>query len=327
MSLTLKCKLACLAIGIVIHTLIAYYTYHYTKNVLQFTNSVTDENGYPDLMMEVILNILYYVVIDATFVIFTVNRSGVRVWHWKISTVMLVSLLTYYFSSNLLLHGSICLILFIGAYYRLTKEKMVVKVGLSKYVKGNADYGDISFMRNIRYVLLTFAEFFLIYHHKMCFLSPLIFVIIDAVVNRITGFKRTKLSDVYVSTFTAAMDTGLWMAVLAFKSRSDLGRDLLSLMLYIVLIRCLVFVNQNELLQNCYEIGINHRWRYLSLFLWCVFTHFIGESKHAFAIFILNITANMFIFYLSADIVYKFGSHTGLLYFIYYISSKFASYF
>eukprot|EP01084_Bolivina_argentea_P060046 109697_1 len=164
--------------GFIIHTSIALVTHIYTEQ--DYGQSVG--NIYMDFMM----NILYFTVIDSTLCVFKINRSSVRIWHWKISTVIMVSSLILYFSNNKSIHFILFSLLMAWAYKKLQTESKCFKVGLEKYVKkANSDYYNITFIRNFKYVLITLAEIVAIYYHYTYFFSPLLFVILDAILNRI----------------------------------------------------------------------------------------------------------------------------------------------
>ena len=175
-------------IGAFIHTLIAFITANHTK--IDY-----NRNSQHDYVFDFLMNLLYFTTIDATLVVLNVSRSGIRIWHWKINSVFAVSVIIFYFSDDKLMHYGLFLLVLIFAYLKLENEKVVCKVGLSKYMKSStSDYHDISIKRNYKYVVLTLIEAALIYYHKVFILSPLLFVIIDAVHNRLTQTPRTKLN-------------------------------------------------------------------------------------------------------------------------------------
>ena len=292
-------RVFCVLCGFIIHTVIAIITFNHVKDDFSGSYQLS-----PDYFLDLILDILYLTVIDATLGVCQLSRSGVRIWHWKINTVIAVSLIIGYFSNAKFLHSVLLIIGMLYIYYRLGKaEKKVYKVGLSKYMKSSndADYLDISIQRNAKYVLITIVEAVLIYSHKVFFLSPLLFVIIDAVWNRVAAQPRTKLSDLYVSVCTASMDTGLWMALFNVPCASHISIDLLALMFYVIMIELLVALN-DDLVQQCYAI-LNNKTRWVLLMGWSFGSVFIGQMKHQFAIYVVNITTNMLFVYMASDLL------------------------
>ena len=146
--------------------MIAITVHLYTKD----SYGLTDAN----YVIDVIMNILYFTAIDATLSVCQFNRSGVRVWHWKINLVVLASALMY-FSNNPVLHYGLFIILMMYIYNKLKAEKKCFKVGLQKYMKsGNEDYHDLTIKRNYKYVLITIIEAITIYYHFISFITSLI---------------------------------------------------------------------------------------------------------------------------------------------------------
>ena len=294
-------------IGGFIHTMIALTTYNHTKNSTLGDFIKLERDVYFDLMVD----ILYCVVIDASFGILLFNRSGVRIWHWKINATITAILLIWYFSNNKLFHFIIFLIILSSVYYSLNKcEKAIYKVGLSKYLKKkefDPDYYDVGISRNLQYVLVTLTEAFFIYNHLLWFFSPLLFVVGDALVHRIAKRPRTKISDLYAPIFNLSQDTGLWMALFNAKSVHNIWVDISALIIYLIFVELIVFidtlVNTKNLLQQCQSILNNEKKRWISLVLWTLFSSLLtGEYKHVFSIYVSNIIANSMFMYLAADI-------------------------
>ena len=291
----------CVITGSIIHTLIAVVTFNHSKADF-YKYGIADLDQ--DTFLDVTLNILYLMTIDATLTTLQLSRSGVRVWHWKINTVILIISLINYFSNNKILHTLLFMIAMSFAYNKLKKEKAVFRVGLSKYMKhADDDYIDVSVGRNYKYLLITLGEFYLIYNHYIFFLSPILVVIFDA----FTKSPRTKLSDLYVATITAGMDTGLWMALFNIKSGQSMLIDIACLPIYLVIVEILVYLN-GGLIKECYDI-VNNKTRYLSMLIWIIVAYFTGSNKHHFAFYFANLGANMLAVYMSADVIDIMANH------------------
>lgn len=300
-----RIRLAFVAFGFIVHSLIAIVVHRHTSTDLSFVKGQHDK-------IDFALSLAYYTAVDATLAVCQLSRSGVRIWHWKINTVIVVGALIFCFSTNPAVHTTAFAAVLAFAYQRLAgAEKLVRRVGLSKYMKdATPDYHDTSLRSNYKYVLLTATEAVLIYRHCVFFLSPIIFVIVDALWNRFTAKPRTKLSDLYVSIFTASMDTGLWMSLFNIDSQQNLLVDTGALVFYLLLVRGLVAINRNTLLNDCWKI-LNNKSRHIFLLLWLLTSFAAGKHKHAFAAYSFNIAANMLFVYMSCDILLEPGQRAG----------------
>ena len=291
-------RIVCVVFGIIIHSVIAVVTFGATKDYFDAYHVIADS----DPLFDFLFSILYFTAIDATLGVLQLNRSGVRLWHWKINTVIASGLLILYFSNNIMVHSVMCLAVFAWANRKLQCEKAVSRVGLSKYIKNpSEDYCDISFARNYKYIVITLMEIFLVSVGCISFVSPLLFVVGDAAHNRLTQTPRTKISDLYVSIFTASMDTGLWMALFNVENEQSFFMDLLAMVVYLLVVEVLVYFN-DALIKRCYEI-LNDKKRMLSFVIWTIIGCVAGPYKHRFATYTFNIAANMLFVYMSADIL------------------------
>ena len=283
--------------GFILHTAIALLVFFHTRADFQLLQQL------PSRTHDIMMQLIYIIVIDATVAVFTVSRSGVRIWHWKVNTAVVAPCLIYFYASpeQMPYYALMFVATMIFAYIRLQKEGDVFPVGLSKYIKGegDSDYFDLTVDRNAKYLLIGAVEAMCIYHHKVNYFSPLLFVLADAVWNRATNEPRTKLSDLYVSIFTASMDTGMWMGLFDTPASPDIVQDLCVLAAYMILVRILVYVNGKQV-QRTHEI-MDSKYRYAALISFVLVARLCGQYKHNFAVYAANITANMLFVWMSAQ--------------------------
>ncbi|CAB9523996.1 expressed unknown protein [Seminavis robusta] len=296
-----------LAFGVGMHTLIAYGTFSFSREKL--SSYVTIESSY---QFDIIINVLYMVAIDAVLSILQLDRNSIRQWHWKINTTLSVTLLIYQFGGDYKISSSVIFaLLMAGIYYRFKDANQTAYlVGLVKYLKGGDDYNDITIGRNFKYFLLTVCEVIVIYNGYFFFLSPLLFVIIDAVWNRVTGVPRTKISDYYVSVFTASMDTGLWVALLGVDTMPDMHWQMAlgAFVIYHIGLSVLLLVN-NSVIWQSFNL-INNKYRYMSMLAFFLVSANAGSHGHRVFVFLFNLLSNVLFMYLSAPIVPYFLTGT-----------------
>lgn len=282
------------AVATVIHSAIAYAVYSYS---LPYCKKFAG-----DYYSEGLLTVLALLVIDGVLVLFKVNRDAVRAWHWKINSLVGLTALIVYASGNPVRDIALVMIpVYSFVYYRFYQEKQVARVGIEKYINSDPDYDNLTVGRNIKYPLITLVEGYFIYNGWIFFFSGFLFVMLDALWNRLSGIPRTKWSDFYVSIFTASMDTGLHAAIFNFPPIQRFGFDCWVVAGYIAFIHLFVSL-QNRTIRDTYTvINDKERFMYLGLFLLGCFV--TGPYKHVAIILGSNLTANMLFVYLSKDIV------------------------
>ena len=283
-------------IAFILHTAIAFLVFFHTRADFQLLQQL------PSKTHDVMMQLIYYIVVDAAVTVFTVSRSGVRTWHWKVNMAIVIPCLIYFYASpeQMPYYALMYVVSMIFVYIRLQREGEVYPVGLSKYIKGEGDLGyfDLSVDRNAKTLLIWAVEAMCIYHHKVNYFIPLLFVLVDALWNRATSH-RTKLSDLYVSIFTASMDTGMWMGLFDTPATPDIVQDLCVLAAYLILVRVLVYVNGKQM-QRVYDI-IDSKYRYAALISFVLVLRLCGQYKHNFAAYAANLTTNLLVVWMASQ--------------------------
>jgi len=295
----------------VVHIAIATVVYVYTHEDLALMS--------PTLAFDVMMHVVYCSVIDGILVLLSVDRASVRQWHWKVNTITLIFLLIMVFSDHKVKY-LVCLLLPLVSlvFYWFREKRSIYLIGLAKYTKsGNEEnYESISSERNVKYFVVTMLEVIYIWQGKMrgslFFLSPLLFVLVDAVLNKLTNTSRTKFSDLYVSIFSASMDTGLWLSLFSVKFTSGIFVSLCSISAYLLYLHWFAMMNSNSVILETYAV-INNPTR------WALFGAYVLISQlfHPYQNHVLVVFANLlnngcFIF-MSYDILYKFAWYNNFL--------------
>ncbi|KAJ9458228.1 hypothetical protein DIPPA_06744 [Diplonema papillatum] len=274
-----------------IHTVVAFVTFMYVRK------DFDDLKPAPSYALDLMFQVLYAMTIDAVCVVFVASRSGVRAWHWKINTGILIPCLCFFFVTTtpamiISVVGYFVLMKFV--YKKVAKEADVYPVGLSKYIKGG-DEGlvDLRWSGFRRCMVVTLAEAVTTSLHMVCFLSPVIFFILHSAYVQMVGITRSKLSSLYTVTFTSSMDTGMCVAMLDFPAEVNIVTDACVIAGYWALLHVLVKCNDRKI-QRCYEL-INNKNRYIAYAVWLIVGRLTGTYKHNFASFAANLLASMFI--------------------------------
>ncbi|KAJ9443850.1 hypothetical protein DIPPA_27119 [Diplonema papillatum] len=275
-----------------IHTVIAVITFLHVRE--DFDNLKPPASYSLDLMFQV----LYAMTIDAVCVIFVASRSGVRAWHWKVNTGLLIPCLCFFFVTTtpaiiLSVVGYFAIMRFV--YKKIAKEADVHPVGLSKYIKGgDAGLVDLRWSGFRRCMVVTLAEAVTTSLHMVCFMSPVIFFILHSAYVQMVGITRSKLSSLYTVTFTSSMDTGMCVAMLDFPAEVNIVTDACMIVFYWTMLHIFITVSRDKKLSRCYEL-INNKNRYMAYAVWLIVGRLTGTYKHNFAAFMANLLASMFV--------------------------------